>query len=121
MSNKNYFLNGITDLLILFLLSKGDKYVYEINRTIEEMSGGLLKLSQNTIYTATYKLEMDKMITEYTKLVGRKRTRVYYHIEEKGKNYLDELSKAYKATTDGIFRILNSDEKTLHNDLTKDV
>ncbi len=113
MTNKNYFLSGITDLLILFLLSKGDKYVYEINQMISRLSAGLLNLSQNTIYTSTYRLENDGMITEYSKLVGRKRTRVYYHLEDEGREYLEELMETYRVTIDGINRILSQDDEAL--------
>ena len=81
MANKNNFINGITELLILSILNKHDSYVYEIVKSITEFSGGLLSISQNTIYTATYKLENEGKITEYSKLVGKKRTRIYYHIE----------------------------------------
>ena len=106
MSNKNFFLNGIADLLILFLLSEGDKYVYEISKTIAEKSGGLLILSQNTIYTATYKLENEGLISEYSKTVGKKRTRVYYHLEEEGLTYLNELREMYETTIKGLENIL---------------
>ncbi len=113
MTNKNYFLSGITDLLILFLLSKGDKYVYEINQMISRLSSGLLNLSQNTSYTSTYRLENDGMITEYSKLVGRKRTRVYYHLENEGRDYLEELMETYKVTIDGINLILKQNDEVL--------
>ncbi len=52
MAERNYFINGITELLILSFLKNHDAYVYEITKSIEEKSGGLLSISQNTIYTA---------------------------------------------------------------------
>lgn len=106
MAGKNYFINGITELLILSLLSRQDCYVYEITKTIADSSEGLLHISQNTIYTATYKLENEKRISEYSKLVGRKRTRVYYHIEPDGQRYLEELLASYQTTIAGIQKIL---------------
>ena len=81
MASRNNFISGITELLILSLLSQNDKYVYEISKDIENLSDGLLKISQNTLYSATYKLEKDGYISEYSKKVGRKRVRVYYKIE----------------------------------------
>lgn len=113
MAGKNYFINGITELLILFLLSKRDYYVYEITKTIADSSEGLLNISQNTIYTATYKLENEKKISEYSKLVGRKRTRVYYHIEPEGRRYLEELITNYQAMTVGIQKIFELPEENL--------
>lgn len=106
--SKNYFMNGITDLLILSLLDDNDRYMYEIVKSIGEFSEGLLNISQNTIYTAAYKLENEGKISEYSKLVGRKRTRVYYHLEAKGKECLDELLENYKNTTEGVFKILSA-------------
>ena len=108
MSTRNYFINGITELLILSILQRSDSYVYEIFKTIQENSGGLLDISQNTIYTATYKLEAENKISEYSKLVGRKRTRVYYHIEEPGLKALEELTANYFNTTSGVQNIINS-------------
>lgn len=106
MSGKNYFINGITEFLILSILDNKDSYVYEIVKFISEFSGGLLAISQNTIYTSAYKLEKEGKISEYSERVGRKRIRVYYHIEAAGKEYLKELSKNYHNTTQGVQNIL---------------
>lgn len=107
MASKNYFINGITKLLILSILNCHDSYVYEIVKSIENFSEGLLTISQNTIYTATYKLENEGKITEYSKQVGKKRTRIYYRIEQSGREFLKEISQNYKNTTDGIQKIMN--------------
>lgn len=107
MASKNYFINGITELLILSILNCHDSYVYEIVKSIENFSEGLLTISQNTIYTATYKLENEGKITEYSKQVGKKRTRIYYKIEQSGREFLKEISQNYKNTTDGIQKIMN--------------
>jgi PadR family transcriptional regulator PadR len=64
-------------------------------------------MSQNTIYATAYKLENEGKITEYSKLVGRKRTRIYYHIEDSGLEYLDKLTSDYKMVTTNVGNILN--------------
>ena len=107
IASKNYFINGITELLILSILNCHDSYVYEIVKSIENFSEGLLTISQNTIYTATYKLENEGKITEYSKQVGKKRTSIYYRIEQSGREFLKEISQNYKNTTDGIQKIMN--------------
>lgn len=112
---KNPFISGITDLLILSILKHHDSYMYEMIKMITEYSGGLLVISQNTIYTAAYKLQSEGKISEYTKLVGKKRTRVYYRLEPKGEACLAELSENYKKTSDGvknIFSVLEQEEKS---------
>jgi PadR family transcriptional regulator PadR len=52
-------------------------------------------------------LENEGKITEYSKLVGRKRTRIYYHIEDSGLEYLDKLTSDYKMVTTNVGNILN--------------
>jgi len=102
MTAKNYFTTGFTELLILSILKRDDSYVYDIIKTIEDYSGGRLTLSPNTVYTAAYKLERDGMMTEYSKLVGKKRTRIYYKITVQGIVYLEELMAQYSLAFEGI-------------------
>ena len=112
MAYRNNLITGITDLLVLAILNeKGDSYVYEINKYITNYSNELLSISHNTIYTVMYKLEEEQMISEYSKLVGRKRTRIYYHIEPLGKAHLDKMIKHYNEMTNGVELILNSFKK----------
>ena len=107
MANKNYFLNGVAELLILSILVKNDTYIYGIKKVVAEVSEDKLPMSQNTIYAAAYKLEDEGKITEYSKKVGRKRTRVYYHIEPSGVEYLEKLRKEYGLVTDSVNKIFN--------------
>ena len=109
MAYKNSLITGITDLLVLAILSeKGDSYVYEITKYITNCSKESLTISHNTIYTVMYKLEEEKMISEYSKLVGKKRTRVYYHIEPLGKEYLAELKNNFQQMIHGVESIFES-------------
>lgn len=112
MASKNFFITGVTEMLFLSLLAQKDSYVYDITKTIEDYSGGLLTISPNTIYTVAYKLEQDGLISEYATLVGRKRTRIYYHIEPKGSEYLVSISQQYEHVSQGIsyfFKMLNAE------------
>lgn len=115
MAERNYFINGITELLILSILSAHDSYVYEITKTIENNSNGLLSISQNTIYTATYKLQNEGKISEYSQLVGKRRTRIYYHIEKEGLSYLEDLKQNYHYTITGVQAVVDALSK-----ITKD-
>lgn len=108
MVDRNYFINGITELLILSVLKEQDSYVYDITQRIKKDSKDLLNISQNTIYTATYKLNNEGKLKEYSKLVGKRRTRIYYQITEEGILYLDELIQNYFQTTNGVQLLLNS-------------
>lgn len=108
MSTRNSLITGITELLVLSFLNHKDSYVYEITKKITEYSNNLLSISQNTIYTVVYKLEEDKRIKEYSQLVGKKRTRIYYQIEPSGKEYLKQLEENYQNMVTGVQNIFTS-------------
>ena len=120
MANKNYLMSGITELLILSILKEHDSYVYEIGKLIKAESKELLSISQNTIYTVTYKLENEHKISEYSKLVGRKRPRVYYHIEQEGIDYLDSLLETFHSTITGTQNVLAALKKNQGDEITDD-
>lgn len=108
MAYKNGLITGITELLVLAILDQQESYVYEIQKRISGSSDDLLSISLNTIYTATYKLEEENMISEYSKRVGKKRTRVYYHLEPCGKEHLQKISGDYAKMTEGVKRVFDS-------------
>lgn len=104
---RNNLLTGITELLVLSILNKMDSYIYEIVKLIANDSDNRLTLSSNTVYASAYKLEQAQMISEYSKLVGKKRTRIYYHIEPKGREHFKELQTSYTNMTMGVQRIFD--------------
>lgn len=108
--NKNNFTTGVTDLLMLSILKHQDSYMYDIINAITKLSNGKVVISQNTIYTVAYRLENEGKISGYSKVVGERRTRVYYHIEPQGEIYLKKLLKSYKETAEGIAKVLSSVE-----------
>lgn len=108
MNNRNTFLNGITDFLILSILEKKDCYGYEIRNILKEYSGELLDISLTTIYSAIYKMENKNFISEYSTLVGKKRTRIYYHLDPAGIDYLNDSRGNYHKTLLGVQKLFNS-------------
>lgn len=112
MGNKNNFFSGITELLILAIINDHDSYAYEIVKHIKEYSDNYLSISQNTIYAVIYKLENEGKISHYSKLVGKRRTRVYYHIGEIGKMYYQEVLNNFRNAYNGVENILSALDAT---------
>lgn len=94
------------DLLILSSLKEKDKYTYEIIKQITDMTNGLIAPKHGTIYPIIYKLIESEYITGETVLVGNK-ARVYYHIEQKGLDYLDIITKEYDTLVQNIDLIVH--------------
>lgn len=112
MGNKNNYFSGITELLILAIINDHDSYAYEIVKRIKEYSDNYLSISQNTIYAVIYKLENEGKISHYSKLVDKRRTGVYYHIEEVGKVYYQEVLNNFRYAYNGVENILSALDAT---------
>lgn len=93
-------------MIILFLLEKKDLYGYEITSLVEKLSDGKIGITESTLYPTLYKLLGNNFISDKEIQVGKRRTRVYYHLEEAGREHLESLLKEYKNNTSGICKIL---------------
>lgn len=105
--NKSNFKKGAVELLILHLLDGTDCYGYQLTQLIEEHSGGILAIQEGTLYPTLYKLSDKGYISEHKKLVGKRKTRVYYHLEDEGRDRLAELSRDYFEVNRAIQKVLN--------------
>ena len=100
MGIKENFKRGTLEMLILHLLKGEEMYGYQLTQEIGKRSNGTFRITEGSMYPTLYRL-LDK------ELVGRRRTRVYYHIEPKGLEYLDKLEKEYELTSAGIDAIMS--------------
>jgi len=105
--NQDNFKRGTAELLVLHLLQKEDLYGYQITRTFEEKSGGVYTMLEGSLYPVLYKLTETGCITDYVVPVGKKRTRRYYHIEEKGREYYKNILGEYLLIAESINKILD--------------
>lgn len=105
--NQENFKRGCAELLALYLLSKEDLYGYQITQLMEEKSDGRFTMLEGTLYLILYKLVDMGYLSTYSELVGKRRTRKYYHLEESGREYLEQMLKEYDEITKGIVLILD--------------
>lgn len=82
------------------------RYVcYQLSQKLDEFSEGLFVLQEASIYVILYRMQEKGYISASQQLVGRRRTRVYYHLEEKGKEYLKQVRKEYFSVTKGVLNV----------------
>ena len=105
-NTQSCFQRGLISLLILALLDQEDMYGYQIVQEITERSGGAIVTEEGSLYPVLYKLQDQGMLSGEKVLVGKRMTRVYYHLEEPGRRRLQELSREYRAITQGVFQII---------------
>lgn len=102
-------LRGHTDAVILAQLMRRDSYGYEINKTIESLSGGAFVLKEATLYTAFRRLEDSGLIVSYwgDEAVGARRK--YYKITQQGREAYQQ-ARAEWADTVRILHALLEEE-----------
>lgn len=88
---------GLIEILILSMLSTKDMYTYEIKLELSKRSAGEFQMRDGSLYGPMYKMLERGLISSKQVLVGEKRFRNYYHLEESGRQYLDfSVKKFYK-------------------------
>ena len=94
--NNNFFK---LEMLFLKILPIRDCYGYEITHSIKELTNGKIDIKEGSMYPVLYKFEDLGYISSEKKLVGKRMTRIYYHLEPSGKEYLEGIYKEYKEMT----------------------
>lgn len=107
--NADNFKRGTAELLVLHLLHTQDLYGYQITHTFEEKSGGAYTMLEGSLYPILYRLTEAGYISDYVVPAGKKRTRRYYHLEDKGREYYKEILNEYLTIAGSIDRILDRD------------
>lgn len=62
---------------------------------------------EGTLYLILYKLVDAGYLSTYSKLVGKRRTRKYYHLEDAGREYLAQMQQEYDEIALGISLVLD--------------
>lgn len=104
-SSQNNFRRGVMSLVILSLLKREDMYGYQLVQETEASSGGRIVTQEGSLYPVLYKLLDQGLISDHRVQVGKRMTRIYYHLEPAGEARLEELIAEYRTITEGIFMI----------------
>ena len=98
MSISADILRGHTDTIILTQLMRGDNYGYEINKTVQQRTGGQYGFKEATLYTAFKRLEQAGLISSYWGEDGPGARRRYYAITDLGRQTWEENCREWEAT-----------------------
>ncbi len=90
MLNISDILRGYSETIILAQLMKGDSYGYQINKAIQNATGGELELKEATLYTTFRRLETSGCIISYWGDENTGARRRYYSVTEQGRRLYQE-------------------------------
>ena len=94
-------MTGSTGMLILKLLSGGDMYGYQMIEELALRSEHAFELKTGTLYPLLHGLEEQGCVSSYEREEGG-RPRRYYHLEQKGKQFLSEKRKEWESFTRAV-------------------
>lgn len=99
------------EMIILSILKGGDCYGYQLSQLVQEYSDGIISLPEGSLYPALYRLSDNGYISNEKRQVGKRLSRIYYHIEPMGVEYLNFLIIEYNSLHCGIRNILEHDRE----------
>lgn len=103
------FRRGVLPLVILSLLKREDMYGYQLVQETSNSSGGRITTQEGSLYPVLYRLLDQGLISDRKILVGKRMTRIYYHLEPAGEEKLAELIREFKETTRGVLEIMKEE------------
>lgn len=86
-------------------------YGYELVDKINTNGNNIFSVKEGSMYPTLYRLEEKGYITSYKKQIGKRQVRIYYHVEDLGKEYYAALKDAYFEIYDAVCNILAFSEE----------
>ena len=111
MSIASDLIRGHTDTIILARLMDNDNYGYEINKSIQERTGGNYELKEATLYTAFRRLEQSGYIFSYWGDEQTGARRRYYSITDSGRDKYTSLIAEWKTAKEMIDKLIKTEDK----------
>ncbi len=97
--------SGSMAMLVLKLLSEGDKYGYEMIEALRQRSQNVFELKAGTLYPLLHNLEEKKMLVSYEKEVPGK-VRKYYSITKEGRKMLAAKEEEWREYSNAVLHVL---------------
>lgn len=99
-------LQGTLDLLILKTLVQGPNHGFGITLHIQEVSRGLLKVEEGSLYPALHRLDRDKLVEAEWKVSENGRRARYYKLTAQGRKALAAQTETWDTLRKGVTKVL---------------
>ena len=96
---------GVTELVLLGLLTQQDMYGYEMIDTLRQKSQNVFELKAGTLYPLLHSLEDKGFLTVYEQEAAGK-TRKYYSLTKQGRGFLEKKIEEWKEYSAAVANIL---------------
>lgn len=97
------------DLLILKTLQLGPRHGYGIGQRIEQISGGVFRITLGALYPALQRLERNGYVRAFWSISENNRRARYYSLTPKGRRRFSAGQKAWERTVTAMMKVLRAD------------
>jgi DNA-binding PadR family transcriptional regulator len=104
---------GTTEILVLAILTQGDRYGYEISKEVFKRSKGFFEFKQGFLYPALNRMERASLIDSYwQKSESGGPSRKYYRLTPAGRKRLQASTEAWALFSKEFNRMLRVAKKS---------
>ncbi len=96
-----------TDLLVLALLAEADMYGYQIITELEKRSEHIFEMKEGTLYPVLHGLWKEGAVECYEAQTPTGRARKYYHLTQKGREFLKNEAEEWRTYARGMEAVLS--------------
>ena len=107
MNMKKELSKGSSSLLVLAVISEGDKYGYQIIKEIEAKSNFVFAFKEGTLYPILHAFEKEGYLNSYWEDTTLQRKRKYYHITDKGLKQFAQKKEEFISYSQNVTKVLN--------------
>ena len=108
MKFEKSLVSGSTAMLVLSLLSDGDKYGYEMVLELARRSNNAFELKEGTLYPLLHALEKAGEVRAYAQTAPSGRERRYYALTERGRGRLAEKTEEWNYFAESVNAVLRA-------------
>src|SRR5215470_15915899 len=105
---KKDVLQGTLDLLILKILALGPLHGYGIAQRIEQVTGGVFKVTPGSLFPALHKMEESGWLEGSWGASDNNRRAKFYQVTKEGRKQLELEKKDWNAIAIAVSKVLES-------------
>src|SRR5271170_4566552 len=105
MSKPSDFVQGTLDVLLLKMLTLEPMHGWAISERLKQISGGVLQVSEGSLYPALHKLEQEGWITAKWRPAEKNRRAKFYSLTPAGRKVLGRESAQWDRLSSAVSRV----------------
>ena len=99
------FTAGLSELVVLRLLSEREMYGYELAKSVQSRARNQIRLGEGLLYPLLHELEVRGLLRSRRALFNG-RTRIYYRVRARGKHRLAQLLDRWRRASSAVSDVL---------------